>query len=88
MGLGLSNPLTLVGTLGAALAVTVGKSVVEHQVITRDSSLGYVHYLRTELTPEEYAGRIIELNLSGRSVPIRYSRQSRLKKFVGRLFGW
>ena len=87
-GLSLSNPLALVGTLGAVLAVTVGKSVVEHQVITRDSSLGYVHYLRTELAPEEYAGRIIELNLSGLPVPIRYSKQNRWQKFVRRLFGW
>lgn len=86
-GLGVSNPVTLVGTLGGVLALTVAKSAVEHQLITRDSTLGYVHYLRTELAPEEYAGRIIGLNLAGRAAPIRYSKKSRWQKFKSRVFG-
>lgn len=85
-GLGLTNPLVLVGTIGAVLAVTVTKSVLERQLTTGDSGFGYVHYLRRDLTPRQYAEGIVQLNLSARATQGAVSWGARARRFLRRLW--
>jgi hypothetical protein len=85
-GLALTNPSVLLGTLGAVLAVTVTKSAFERQLTAGDSGFGYVHYLRRDLAPRQYAEGIVQLNLNARAAQGKVSRGSRARRFLRRLW--
>ena len=64
-GLATQNPILLIGGGTLVVAGIVANTALEHRVTKGDAPLSYVHSMRTRLKPKEYAGKMIELNLSG-----------------------
>lgn len=64
-GLATKEPVLLLGGGSLVLAGIVANAVLEHRIMKADAPLSYVHSMRKRLKPREYAGKMIELNLSG-----------------------
>ena len=64
-GLATKDPVLLVGGGTLVVAGIVANAVLEHRIMKADAPLSYVHSMRKRLKPREYAGKMIELNLSG-----------------------
>jgi hypothetical protein len=81
-GLGVTNPVSLFGTLGVVLAVVIVKSVGERKLVAEENTVGYVHYMRKHLTPHQYAEDLVQLNLSGREVASPLSLRYRAGRWL------
>ena len=84
-GLGVTNPVSLFGTLGVVLAVVIVKSVGERKLVAGENTVGYVHYMRKHLTPHQYAEDLVQLNLSGREVASPLSLRYRAGRWLRKL---
>lgn len=86
-GLGVTNPVSLFGTLGVVLAAILVKSAGERKLLTGENSVGYVHYMRKQLTPHQYAEELVQLNLSGREAAPALSWKYRAARWLRKLRG-
>lgn len=64
-GLATKEPVLLLGGGALVLAGIVGNSVLENRITKAETPVSYVHSIRERLKPREYAGKMIQLNLSG-----------------------
>lgn len=64
-GLATDNSALLIGGGTFVLAGIVANTVLEYRAIKGDAPLSYVHSMSKHLRPKEYAGKMIELKLSG-----------------------
>ncbi len=64
-GLATKEPVLLLGGGTLVLAGIVANAVMEHRITKADAPLSYVHSMRKRLKPREYAGKMIQLNISG-----------------------
>jgi hypothetical protein len=58
---------------------------MERQLAASDSGIGYVHYLRRDLAPKQYAQEIVQLNLSGEATREKSSFRQRAGRTLRRL---
>ena len=65
-GLGLTNPAALFGVGSLVIAGLIVGSRFENRIAKADSTVAYIHSLRTALAPHEYGKKFIQLNLGGR----------------------
>jgi hypothetical protein len=64
-GLGSKDPRVVIGAGTLVVAGVIANAVLEHGIANADAPLAYVHSMRKELKPKEYAGELIQLNISG-----------------------
>lgn len=60
------NPAVMMGGGALVLAGIAANAVLERWLTKADAPVSYVHSMRRQLKPKEYAGKLIELELSGR----------------------
>ncbi|HLG98281.1 MAG TPA: hypothetical protein VKX49_18340 [Bryobacteraceae bacterium] len=58
------NPAVIIGGGALVLAGIAGNAVLERWLTKADAPVSYVHSMRKELKPKQYAGKLIELKLS------------------------
>lgn len=56
----------MMGGGALVLAGIAGNAALERWLAKADAPVSYVHSMRRQLRPQEYAGKLIELELSGR----------------------
>ncbi len=64
-GFASKDPRVLIGAGSLVVAGVIANAVLEHGIAKADAPLAYVHSMRKELKPKEYAGELIQLNISG-----------------------
>jgi hypothetical protein len=64
-GLGTDNPAVLIGGGVLVLAGVAANAVLEHRMAKTDAPVSYIHTMRKQLKPKEYAGELIQMSISG-----------------------
>lgn len=62
-GLASKDPRVLIGAGSLVVAGVVTNAILERRIAKAEAPLAYVHSIRRELKPKEYAGELIQLNL-------------------------